>query len=356
VDGAHQTVIMVQVENAVGVLGDSRDRSAAAEAAFGGAVPAELMRYLKENRAELVSDVRRSWESAGGRESGTWQQIFSAGTQSDELFMAWHYARYCQRVTSAGKEQYALPMYVNAWLNPAGQKPGEYPSGGPLPHVMDLWRAGAPSVDLLAPDIYAAEFAEWCTRYTQRGNALFIPEMRRGDDVARNVFHAIGEHEAIGVSPFAVDSIEDPAHSALARSYGVLEQIAPIIGEHAGAGKMAGFVLDQEHPVQKRMLGGYELEIALDAIFGRQAELGYGIVIATGDDEFLGAGSGFGVKFRAGSDEHVGIAAADEGAFRDGKWIPGRRLNGDENDQGQKWRFPIQGVGIGKCRVYRYGR
>ena len=40
VDGKEHTVLMMQVENEVGVLGDSRDHSAAANAAFASAVPA----------------------------------------------------------------------------------------------------------------------------------------------------------------------------------------------------------------------------------------------------------------------------------------------------------------------------
>ena len=61
--------------------------------------------------------------------------------------------------------------------------------------------------------------------------------------------------------------------------------------------------------------------------------------MATGPDEFLGAGKGFRVSFTPRIGAQVGIAAVDEGKFVDGKWIPGRRLNGDEDDQGQYWRF-----------------
>jgi hypothetical protein len=44
----------------------------------------------------------------------------------------------------------------------------------------------------------------------------------------------------------------------------------------------------------------------------------------------------------------------EEGTFADGNWTPGRRLNGDENDQGKFWRFAPQGVEIEKVSVYRY--
>ena len=216
VDGAEHTVIMVQVENEVGLLGDSRDRSAHAEAAFAAPVPRGLIDDLAAHRAELWPGLRERWAAQGSRIDGSWEALFGTGPETDELFMAWHYARYIDAVAAAGKAEYGLPMFVNAWLNavvdlpglPAGgTTPGDWPSGGPLPHTMDIWRAGAPHIDLLSPDIYFGSFFDWCRQYTRRGNALFIPEMRRDAEGARNLFHAIGLHDAIGVSPFGIDSL-----------------------------------------------------------------------------------------------------------------------------------------------------
>jgi hypothetical protein len=45
-------------------------------------------------------------------------------------------------------------MFVNTWLRQsANDKPGSYPSGGPLPNLMDAWRAG-PAIDILLPDVH----------------------------------------------------------------------------------------------------------------------------------------------------------------------------------------------------------
>ena len=79
-------------------------------------------------------------------------------------------------LVKAGKARYDIPMYVNAALNRTGRKPGEYPSGGPLPHLLDVWKAGAPSLDFLAPDIYFPNFAQLAARYQRADNMLFIPE------------------------------------------------------------------------------------------------------------------------------------------------------------------------------------
>lgn len=356
VDRGDNTVIMVQVENEVGVLGDSRDRSPAAEAAYAGPVPQELAAYLAEHGPSLVPELRGRWQAAGGKTSGSWVDLFGAGSATDEIFMAWHYARYVDQVTAAGKAEYALPMFVNAWLSGPQARPGDYPSGGPLPNVLDIWLAGAPQVDMLTPDIYALDFAAWCERFTQRGNQLFIPEMRREDDGPRNVFYAIGQHDAIGVSPFAVDSLPDPAQSALAKSYAALQQIAPEILAHQGLGEVVGFLLDPARPSATRRLGDYELDIRLDDIFGFKAERAYGLIVMVGPDQFVGAGSGFGVAFRplTPGPARAGIAAVDEGEYRDGAWALRRRMNGDENDQGRRWRFSTQGIAIEHCSVYRY--
>ncbi len=355
-DGKENTVLMVQVENEVGVLGDSRDRSEPANAAFAQDVPQALLDYLTKNREALYPDLKTCWEAAGARTSGTWEQVFGASPETDEIFMAWNYASYVEKAAAAGKAAYPIPLYANTWLSEPDLKPGRWPSGGPEPHVMDIWRAAAPHLDMLSPDIYQPNFVEWCRRYTHAGNPLFIPEMRREADGARNVFYAIGQHDAIGTSPFAVDSMEDVKDAPLGKSYAILKQLSPTILKHQGTGEMAGFLLDKEHPAVKTTLGGYDLEISLDSIFGSNAEIGYGLIVATGADQFEGAGSGFRVAFTAKTlgPKLVGIGTVDEGTYSNSAWVTGRRLNGDESDQGGRWRFSPRGLGIERCTVYRY--
>jgi hypothetical protein len=373
VDSHDHIVIMIQVENEVGVLGGSRDRSDAANNAFTAAVPQELISQLLQHRHELGADIQRLWEATDFKTSGSWQEIFGSGPETDEFFMAWYYATYVDKVAAAGKAQYNIPMYVNAWLNwenGPDQLPGTWPSGGPLPHTLDVWLAGAPHIDILSPDIYADDFVQWCQRYTRRGNPLFIPETRRGEDGARNVFYAIGQHEAIGTSPFGVDSIEDPSDTPFSKSYTILRQLAPLVLEHQGKSEMAGFVLDDEHPSITRELGGYELKVTLNQGFDYKSEHGYGLVVACGPDLFVGGGYGFQVSFRpkAADSTLVGIVEIDEGEYHNGKWVAGRRLNGDESGSGYLWRFPPLHPQSGnfifsmsrpfsaiqRCVVYRY--
>jgi beta-galactosidase GanA len=315
IDGHAHTVLMIQVENEVGVLGDSRDRSPAAEKAFAEGAPKEL--------------PDRAWD--------------------DESFMAWHYARYINHVAAAGKAEYPLPMYVNNWLaNPQSHQPGKYPSGGSLPWVADVWRAAGTSIDMFSPDIYASDVGEWCRLYSQNGNPLFIPEANGGAVGAANVFLAVGRG-AMGFSPFGIDSWQDK-DNVLGKSYSALMELSPEILKQRAAGQITGFILDKAHPSITADLGGRKLTISLDSIFGNTAESGFGIVMATGPNEYLGAGKGFRVQFA----EHIGIGYVEEGHVLESGWVAGRRLNGDENDQGGAWRFAPSSVNIEKAVVYSF--
>jgi beta-galactosidase GanA len=357
VDGGQHTVLMMQVENEVGVLGDSRDHSPAANAAFDGEVPARLTAYLQAHRATLYPDLRELWDANGDKTSGTWREVFGDTDRADEVFMAWNYASYIQAVAAAGKAEYNIPMYVNTWLEGETTPPGQYPSGGPEPRVYDVWKAAGSSLDIYAPDLYAPDFIAWCRRYHREGNPLFMPETRGGAAGAANVFYALGEEAGIGFSPFAIES-EANETDPLGASYHLIAQIEPLLLEHQSKGDVHGFVLDHDHSTADFVMNGYTLHVALDNSFGGPAKEGFGLIMATGTDEFLGAGQGFRVTFtsRPETGAQVGIGAVTEGKFEDGNWVPGRRLNGDEDDQGEHWRFSPSAETIEKVTLYRYAK
>lgn len=356
VDSQDHTVLMMQVENEVGVLGDTRDHSAAANREFDAAVPAQLTSYLSAHHDALYPNLRQLWDENGRKTSGTWAQVFGNTVRADEIFMAWHYARYIQAVTASGKSAYDIPMYVNTWLAGDDSTPGTYPSGGPEPWVDDIWRAAGSAIDIYSPDLYAANFAQWCRRYHREGNPLFMPETRGGAAGAANVFYAFGQEAGLGFSPFGIE--DEPAMDAkgeLADSYHALATIAPLILQHQAAGDIHGFTLDKSHSSVDFTMNGYTVHVALDEIFGFHADTGFGILMADGPDSFLGLGKGFRVSFIPRSPQvHVGIASVDDGSFDNGKWIPGRRLNGDENDQGKGWRFDPRHISTEKVTLYHY--
>src|SRR5208283_1706289 len=169
----------------------------------------------------------------------SWQSLH---WPSDEIFMAWNYANYVEKVVSTGKTAYNIPMFVNGWLQqPNHAWPGTYPSGGPLPEVHDVWRAGAPDVDILAPDLYLEYFDEVCQRFTRNGNPLFIPETSAN---AVNVMSAFGKYNAIGFSPFGIERSVGP-DTELAAAYRVISQLAPAIVAQQGKGTITAVRLNR---------------------------------------------------------------------------------------------------------------
>ena len=388
VDSATRTVIMIQMENEVGLLGDSRDRSKEANEAFAGAAPKELMDYLRKNKSTLLPETRKLWDAAGGKTSGTWEEVFGKGTGADEAFMAWHYARYMNRVTELGKKEYPIPVYVNAWLvQPQDKQPGDYPSGGPQAHNHDFWRAGAPQIDVFAPDIYLTNFAEIATMYSRNGNPLFIPETR-GD--AGNAFYAIGQLNAQMFSPFGIER-QVSADGPLAGAYGVLKQLTPLIMEHQGKGTMKAVMMEPGAGSRKVQLGNYVFDLAMGRGWGAApppaavpttgpgrsaagvpqaapggggrgapaAARGYAILIQTGPDDFWVAGANLNIRFSStvAATPMASLAAVEEGRLRNGAWVVGRHLAGDDTGMGGDDRASLRltaDPGILRVSLYSY--
>ena len=342
VDGRKHTVIAVQVENEVGIRPESRDHSAAAEIAFRSEVPGELLTYLKTHRETLLPEVKDLWAATGYREDGTWAEVFGSSPWTDELFMAWHMARYIDKIVRAGKAEYPLPMYANAWLvQNDEEKPGDYPSGGPVSRVMDIWRAAAPNIDFLAPDIYLTNFKAVCAKYVRSGNPLMIPEARRGPEAARNVFWAIAELDAMCFAPFGIESIE--IDHPLVDSYQVLRELMPLVSEYQGTSKMAGLLQESvEERTTEIVVGDYRLHVLYDRHAKDQTNMAYGLIINTAPNEYVTAGNWFELTFSPATPgpSRAGILQVWEGHYERGRWIPGRCLNGDETLAHSRIRLP----------------
>lgn len=366
IDGRDHTVIMVQVENEIGMLTDARDWNEAANEAFAEPVPRALMHYLAAHKDSLVPELGRRWADNGTKTTGTWEEVFGRGLATDEIFMAWHYARYVQAVAAAGKAAYPLPMYVNAALIRPGYKPGQYPSAGPLPHLIDVWRAGAPVIDFLSPDIYFQNFAEWAARFNLPGNPLFIPETRLGPDAAAHAFYAVGALDAMGFSPFSIESTDNPSSAPITRCYRALEELSPLILAHQGSDKIAGVLLDKDHQKEAVALGGYVLTVSHDYTWGwsggdREADTwprAGGVIIATGPGEYVIGGDGIIVTFAPAPPEEgkAGIVSIREKVYSDeaDAWVKQRWMNGDQSHQGRHLRLPFGTYGIQTVKLYQY--
>ncbi|MGA7160848.1 MAG: DUF5597 domain-containing protein [Bacteroidota bacterium] len=360
-DGQEQTVVLVQVENEIGMIPDARDYSVSANESFNAPVPAKFMSYLDDHKDNLNPDLRELWGKNGFKTKGNWEEIFGEGSSTDELFMAWNFATYANFVAKAGKKEYPLPMYVNAALIRPGFKPGQYPSAGPLPHLFDVWRAGAPDIDFFSPDIYFSTFAEWSTKYALPDNPLFIPEVGNNQSLA-NAYFAFGQLNAMGFSPFSIESLDDPENNQVSRAYDVLSQLTPLILSNQGTGTMAGVLLDSASQTARIKLGDYIFNIKHEYSwpFARRSEgenprYG-GMIIMVSPDEFYIAGRGIVVTFETSAKDgtQAGIGSLDAGKFVDGKWVPGLRMNGDQSHQGRHLDLPGNTFSIQKARLYRY--
>jgi hypothetical protein len=374
VDSSERTVIMIQVQNEVGLLGSPRDYCDLANNAFAAPVPQELMDYLVKNKENLLPELLEVWKTTAFKTSGTWEEVFGKGDRSDEFFMAWNYALYLDGCARTAKAEYSIPMFANAWIvQPEDKRPGDYPSGGPQAHVLDFWRAGAPNIDLLCPDIYLPNFEEICALYTRNKNTLFIPESRAGEQGVGQLFYAVGKHRAIGYSPFGFESrVTGTDGDPISRAYELLSGFAPVILEAQSKGTITSVLLKQDkNPSEEITLGGYKLfaELIRNRRSTEVPPEGYCIIINSAPDEYIVYGNNIQVSFSPNTPGPAiaAIAQLDEGRFENGNWIPGRRLNGDdimidynlakkalENKTGTGLKFSGENRNIQRVKLYRY--
>ncbi len=366
-DSQH-TVLMVQVENEIGMLPVVRDYGPEAQAAWNGPVPQQLITYLQAHRDQLNPYVRDLWASQGFRASGTWAEVFGATIPAQEVFQAWYFATFADALARAGKQAYDLPMYVNVALNRPGKTPGEYPSAGPLPHLFDVWKAAGPDIDMISIDMYFPNFKDWAAKFKRPDNPFFSPEDNQAGrpDAGANAFYAVGELDSISFSPFAVDTLTSDTLPNVAGPYDVLRQLSPQILAAQGTGRMRGFRSDISYdgiPSDHATvfdLGGYRFTVnyadknAADANAALTAA--GGMIIQTGDDSFIIAGRGVTLTFADIADptREVGIEQDIEGRYVDGTWTPGRWLNGDDTLEGRHIHLPGDGFSIQQVRLYTY--
>lgn len=394
-----QTVIMIQVENEIGMIDVPRDYSPDATRMFNSPIPGQLADYLNKNRKSLHPYIADKLDKSGAGQIArqSWKELFGGDAYGEEIFQTWTYARYVEQVASAGRKIYNLPMYVNVALNSRGRHPGQYPSGGPLAHLIDLWHCGAPSIDVLGVDIYDKGVRDWLQKYHLENNPLFVPEIRLEDKAAMYALYAFGHHDAMGFCPF---SIEDyPLYSAdgntdmsgmdlsqddqlnafaktrksmspIASAYGLLRQVEPLIIERQGTDDMDAVLLDNDNReavittpdgIRLTIRHSYSLGWepgAKDDVWPEQAC----IILRTGKEDYLLIGSGVVVTYSPAEsadawkkgDARIGLAKCEEVDFRDGKMHILRHLNGDQTHQGRHVRIPVGQYQIQHFRLYRY--
>ena len=349
VDSQQQTVIMIQIENEVGLHGHPRDYCPLAETAYHAPVPKALTDWLTAHRDQLLPETLSAWQANGFKTSGTWEEVFGKNDRTAEIFMAWNYASYMNSIAAAGKAEYPLPTFVNAWIvQPEDTRPGNYPSGGPQAQNHDIWRAAAPHIDILSPDIYLNDFPQQLALYTRAGNPVFVPESRSGQNGAANAAYAIGAMGAIGYSPFGFErNCDDDTNATFRDFYHKAGCIAGQILSAQAEGRIGAAWLKGDNPMKVKdeiILGDVRIQCELvssgmrnggapQLTGGTYDPEAIGYVVAIRQEEgFLFLGSNVRVTFLpADGKGYVGLAKVTEGVFdQQGQWKEGRWLNGDE--------------------------
>ena len=338
-DSEQHTVLMIQVENESGNIGSVRDNSEGANREFAGAVPADLL-------------------AATHKQAGTWSQVF--GSEADEIFQLYHQARYINEIAAAGKAEFAIPFYINVWLDyPPAELPERqidtpgiaYPSGGAVQKFVGLWRTLAPAIDMIGPDIYANDsqfYLETMEAYRRPDNPLWIPETGRDDSFGKFFFYALGKG-AIGFSPFGVDQsgwniLGDQPWKAHASNYALIGPMSREIARLEFDGKLKTAVEEPGQTTQELDFGGWQATVAFGfpQPDGRRAPgtkdaHGAALVAQLGPDEFLVTGVDASVSFHLPGKLpwiRSQIVSAEQGTYENGVWKPLRLWNGDEDDRG----------------------
>ena len=341
------TVIMMQIENEPGSWYSVRDYSPEARKIFNSQVPQEL----------LKPGVLKSLNKAV-KAKGSWTDVF--GNDADEYFEAWFVARYIENIAKAGKAVYPLPYYVNAALRiPFGNPPaGTYESGGPTDNVIPLWKAAAPDIDLLAPDIYLSgtdTVMEVLKKYNLPDNPLFVPEIAFHENYLKYLY-AVLAGGGIGFSPFGIDdnSIGEYKEenftriAPFAREYSVLSPMMRELAEWSYDGKIKAVIEREDHKPQTIDLGNWQAMVGFGTGRGPRPRtnlqpLGRMLIVQLNPNEFLVTGTRSRITFKpAGRNagKEWQFMKVEEGYYKDGSFTTQRILNGDETD----WGGPVIGI------------
>jgi len=323
-----KVIIAYQPENEVGTFSDM-DYSSAGLAALASQVPSKLMAYMLENKEDLRQELSAAWAEGGYMEKGTWNEVFPDMVKAKHYCMSWQYATYVNAVAEAAREEYDLPAFCNAWLvQYPGEAPGRFPNGGPVSCVMDIWKAGAPAVDILSPDIYLPDYKGIAADYHRDDNPLLVPEAAMN---IANAYYTFGAEDGICFSPFGIE--DGVGNYEFAQGYKVLDEMSPVILKHQGSRNIYAVTGARGDVDQLIDCGDFKMRIMFNSADA------YGIIIRTSADSYEVCGTGFYIRYESDLDGRIiQIEQVLEGGYKDGEWYTERYMNGDETDHNREVR------------------
>lgn len=373
----NHTVIMMQVENEVGLLGTERDYCSQAERLFAGPVPERLLDAAEKAgwvcTEEICAEKLCTGKIRAAGKSG-WAEIF--GEDASEIFSAWCFASALEKIASAGRTEYSLPCYANVWLKQFPWYAGSYPSGGPVEDMLWVWKAAAPSLCTIAPDIYVSYVPDIMETYCRPDNPLLIPEVRKDAVTASYAFYAFMNYHALCYAPFGIEDLwrEEPfrlpaevmdalkldplsfdltgTKEALGEVYRLLGELQPLYLKYRGTPHLKCFLKKAEGEQGCYLkFCSYDIEIQY---FPQNAgaPVSAGAVFELDENRFLIIGMMCSVRFhtKPGSHEKAEYLRKETGTYRDGEWTCGQRQNGDEKMVTMMYSIP----GCVKVDLFRY--
>ena len=227
-----------------------------------------------------------------------------------------------------------------------------YESGGATDNVIPIWKAAAPDIDLLAPDIYLSESAQELKvidLYDRPDNPLFVPETGSSGEYAKNLYIVLA-HGGLGFSPFGIDDNGQHAEESeiaarllsIAQEYAMASPMMRELAKWGFEGKIKAVVEREDHAPQTIDLGKWQATVTFNSTEGRMVQpnvrpTGKAMVVQLGESEFILVGTLCRITFKpVGAD--IGKAwqflKVEEGHYENGTFKLLRIRNGDETDWG----------------------
>jgi hypothetical protein len=345
------------VENEPNITEIDRDHGYEAQAVYDSPVPVQLMTNMK---AAGKGDVYEQWQKAGGKESGTWPELF--GSEAGNFMHTWGLAAYIDTVAEAGKEIYDLPMFINIAGPDTAYK------------ALDIYKWFTPNIDIIGPDIYIRDRKDYefvCAKYARDDNPLFVPESF-GD---LNMIRAIADYDAIGyfIQNIRRNNVYGNSMAIPERLFKInlircVSTVIPLILKYRGTGKIQAVIQPEKENVQRLDFDGYmgivEFGDWRPSYVARNPpdnSPGAGLVIQVSRNEFYFAGNNCRLHINAKPPFDkveapkattrwpygIGVGytiSLEEGHFGpNDEFVADRRRNGDETYHGA-WVEPDIGV------------
>ncbi len=364
-DAQTRTVLAVQIENEMGYANTDMDYSRQAREAYMQKVPECLKEILLEDSG--VDDLNHASPVS------PWRKQF--GRHAHEAFSAWYHAQYIGQIAQTGKSIYDLPMLTNVMVGENGYEEAGlcYNAGAAVGRVLDIWKAGAPALDFIGPDIYnqsRQEYTRICQRYDRKDNPLFIPESPLlGEANAMNALLAAADFGAIGICCFGAEHALDANGNLkeqcrdMAVTMRTIANMSPLLIRYRKTGNI--HAIAEEEFEEKRYIKLEDYHVIAHFMHAKQLRLGYtqeltdqtgkdktqirgrAILVQTGKHEFYAGGAGVAFDFIKRPDAldeqsyihmvsrqwgQLNFLSVEEGHFEEGKWVVDFRRNGDETN------------------------